>query len=160
MPTCAATSPATRSADRNAASQTTNTPSGKCADEAEATASANAVFPTPPGPVTVVNEEEATISAISASSRSLPTSRRERPAPTIGAGLTACAACPEVAVTLGVSHGPPMDLRVSDPKLTAHHNPAAGLTGFGEQHLRLGCNTSGSSFAVGDDGDSGCGGRA
>ena len=36
MPTCAATSPATRSADRNDASQTTNTPSGKCADEAVA----------------------------------------------------------------------------------------------------------------------------
>ena len=33
MPTCAATSPATRSADRNDASQTTNTPSGKRADE-------------------------------------------------------------------------------------------------------------------------------
>ena len=46
-----------RSADRNDASQTTNTPSGKCADDAAATASATAVLPTPPGPVTVVNDD-------------------------------------------------------------------------------------------------------
>src|SRR4051795_5828418 len=106
MPTCAAISPATRSADRNDASQTTNTPSAKCLDDAAATASANAVFPTPPGPVTVVNEEEVMVSAISASSRSLPTSRRERPAPggEPVVGLKACTASPEVAVTLAASH--------------------------------------------------------
>src|SRR4029077_13819910 len=110
MPTCAATSPTTRSAERNDASQTTNTPPGKCADEAAATVSANAVFPTPPGPVTVVNEEELMVSAISASSRSLPTSRRERPAPGGGPvlGLGDRTASPEVAVTLAVSHGAPM----------------------------------------------------
>ena len=74
MPTWAATSPATRSADRNEASQTTNTPSGNRADDAAATARASAVLPTPPGPVTVVNGTDATISATSAISRSLPTS--------------------------------------------------------------------------------------
>lgn len=93
MPTCAATSPVTRSADRNDASQTTNTPSGKCAAEAAAAASATAVFPTPPGPVTVVNEDEVTVSAISASSRSLPTSARER-----------ATAGRRPVVTLAVSH--------------------------------------------------------
>ena len=79
-PTCAATSPTTRSADRSAASQTTNTPSGNRADESAATASAKAVFPTPPGPVTVVIGTDATLSATSAISRSLPTSRRDRTA--------------------------------------------------------------------------------
>ena len=106
MPTCAATSPATRSADRNDASQTTNTPSGKCADELAAMASANAVFPTPPGPVTVVNGEEVIVSAISVRSPVLPTSRRERPTPG-GAPvvrLRACTPSAEVALTLAVSH--------------------------------------------------------
>jgi hypothetical protein len=79
-PTCVATSPATRSADRSDASQTTKTPSGNLADDSAATASANAVLPTPPGPVTVVNGTDATVSAISAISLSLPTSRRDRTA--------------------------------------------------------------------------------
>src|SRR3984893_17396590 len=66
------------SADRKEASQTTNTPSGNCAADAAATASASAVLPTPPGPVTVVNGVSATSSITSAISRSLPTSRRGR----------------------------------------------------------------------------------
>src|SRR5690348_1848859 len=104
MPTCAATSPATRSADRNDASQTTNTPSGKFADEAAMTASDNAVFPTPPGPLTVVSEEELMVSATSASSRSLPTSRRGRLAPPPVVRLRACKPFADVALTLAVSH--------------------------------------------------------
>ena len=67
-----------RSADRNEASQTTNTPSGKRADDSAATANATAVLPTPPGPVTVVNANDATLLATSAISRSRPTSGRER----------------------------------------------------------------------------------
>ena len=74
------------SADRKEASQTTNTPSGNCAADAAATASASAVLPTPPGPVTVVNGVNATLSitsAISAVPPHQPTraQRRARVAP-------------------------------------------------------------------------------
>jgi hypothetical protein len=74
IPSWAATSLATRSADRSEASQTTNTPSGNRADDSAATARASAVLPTPAGPVSVVNGTDATLSATSAISRSLPTS--------------------------------------------------------------------------------------
>ena len=51
---------------------------GNRADDSAATASANAALPTPPGPVNVVNGTDATVSATSTISRSLPTNRRDR----------------------------------------------------------------------------------
>jgi len=77
-PNAAATAAPTSSAERSEPSHTATTPSGKCSALEAATVIASAVLPTPPGPISVVTDEDTTLSVTSATSRSLPTSRRGR----------------------------------------------------------------------------------